>query len=134
TGGSPVILSNDTRNLAAMERPSNGNKRLSAYEASSTAESLNIQFNDGLIHQTSIYLADLDHKKRVETIAILDGATGAVLNTQTISNFSKGEYLTWNLRGHVIIDVINDAGPNAVYSGIFFDTPTTAATSFSGTD
>lgn len=64
----------------------------------------------------------------------MDGNTDQLLTTQTISNFSRGEYLTWNLQGHVIISVQDDAGPNAVYSGIFFDTPTTQPNSFAGTD
>lgn len=134
TGGSPVILSNSTSNLAALQRVSDGSERVSAYEASATNESININFTDGQIHQTSIYLADLDNKHRVETVAILNGDTGAFLNSQTISNFSKGEYLTWDLQGHVIIEVIDDSGPNAVYSGVFFDSPTTSPTASVGTD
>ncbi len=134
TGGAPVILSNETRNLAALQQISDSSGRISAYEASATSETINLNFTDGLSHQTSIYLADLDNKHRVETVAILDGTTGTLLNYQTISNFAKGEYLTWNLRGNVTIEVFASAGPSAVYSGIFFDTPTTSPATTISTD
>ena len=42
---------------------------------------------------------------RTEQIQVLDGSSGAVLDTQTISNFHGGEYLTWNVCGHVRFQV-----------------------------
>jgi hypothetical protein len=50
-----------------------------------------------------------------------DAATGTVLNSQTVSAFTGGKYLVWNLSGHVQIKVTNLAGINAVLSGLFFD-------------
>ncbi len=134
SGGSPVILGNTSRNLAALQQSTDPSQRISAYEASATSESINLNFTDGQSHQTSIYLADIDKQHRVETVSILDADTNKLLNSQTISNFSKGEYLTWNLRGHVIIYISNDAGPNAVYSGLFFDSPTTSPSTSVSTD
>jgi subtilisin family serine protease len=134
TGGTPVVLANSTRNLAALQTTTSTTDRISAYEASTTSEAINLNFTDGQAHQTTIYLADLDHKKRTETVGIYDTATGLELNSQAITNFSKGEYLTWNLRGSVTIEVINDSGPSAVYSGLFFDTPPTTPTTNQGTD
>jgi subtilisin family serine protease len=134
TGGSPVLLDNTTKNLAGLQRVSDTSQRLSAYEASTTSEQIGLDFTDGETHQVSIYLADLDHKKREETIGIYDTATGALLNAQTIGAFTKGEYLTWDLQGNVTISVINDSGPSAVFSGIFFDPPSTAPVTNQGTD
>jgi subtilisin family serine protease len=134
SGGTPVLVNNSTKDLAGLQRVSDPTERLEAYEASATNESINLDFTDGNVHQTTLYLADLDHKKRVETIGVYDGTTGALLSAQTISNFTKGEYLTYDLRGNVTLTVINDSGPSAVYSGIFFDTPPTTPTTYVGTD
>jgi hypothetical protein len=58
---------------------------------------------------------------REEWVDILDAVTGAVLETQTITSFEGGKYLVWNLSGHVLIKFTQNAGPNAVLSGLFFD-------------
>jgi hypothetical protein len=44
-----------------------------------------------------------------------------VLDTETISNFSGGVYLQWNVTGNAIITVTKEAGANAVISGLFLD-------------
>jgi hypothetical protein len=53
-----------------------------------------------------------------------------VLNSQTVSSFVGGQYLVWNVSGHVQFRVTNlVSGRNAVISGVFFGTsPTTTAT------
>ena len=52
---------------------------------------------------------------------VIDAATGTVLDTQTLSSFQGGEYLSWNLSGNVVIKVTNlNSRTNAVVSGIFF--------------
>src|SRR5262249_9017882 len=55
-------------------------------------------------------------------------STGSVLNSQTASNFSGGEYLVFTVSGHVNLKFTNLAGPNAVLSGLFFAPPAAAAT------
>lgn len=49
-----------------------------------------------------------------------DAATNAVLDTRSVSSFVNGEYVVWNISGHVTIHVACTGGPNAVVSGIFF--------------
>ena len=90
TGGTPVLLSNTTRDAAGLQRVSDTTERLSAYEAATGSEQIGLDFTDGLSHQVSIYLADLDHKKRVETIGIYNADTGALLNAQTIGGIHQG--------------------------------------------
>jgi hypothetical protein len=51
----------------------------------------------------------------------LDAATGAILDTRTVSGFQGGEYLTWDLSGHVQLRITYLAGYNAVLSGLFFE-------------
>lgn len=79
-----------------------------------------VNLTDGNTHQVSLYVVDWDIQGRSEVIQVLDGATEAVLDTETVSVFTNGEYLVWNISGHVKINVIQSAGPNAVVSGVFF--------------
>ena len=73
---------------------------------------------DSQTHQIAVYALDWDNRGRTETIRILDGVSGAVLDTRTIpssdtsttsSNFVNGTYLIWNVSGHVAITVIPNA-------------------------
>jgi subtilisin family serine protease len=134
SGGTPVVLDNTTTSQAGLQYITDAGTRISAYEASATTESINITFTDGEAHETELYLADLDHKHRVETVNLIDDSTGLVLNAQVVSNFSKGEYLLYDLRGPVTIQIVNDSGPSAVFSGIFFDQAQTQPTALYGTD
>ena len=54
---------------------------------------------------------------------ITNAATGAVLSTQTVSSFQSGIYLDYAISGNVLITFTREAGPNAVLSGLFFDSP-----------
>ena len=79
-----------------------------------------VNFTDGNSHQFALYAVDSDNSGRAETIQILDAATDALLDTRSISNFTNGLYLAWNVSGHIKINVILTAGNNSVVSGIFF--------------
>ncbi|MGA3293854.1 MAG: hypothetical protein ABSE45_07720 [Candidatus Acidiferrales bacterium] len=82
--------------------------------------SMDVNFTDTNTHQFSMYAVDWDSQGRTETIQILDATSNAVLNTQTISSFTGGVYLVWNISGHVTIAITSNTGPNAVISGVFF--------------
>jgi hypothetical protein len=57
---------------------------------------------------------------RSQRIDILD-ANNNLLDTRSISSFTGGQYLVWNLSGHIILRITNTTPPsNAVLSGIFF--------------
>ena len=80
---------------------------------------------DTLMHQVALYLLDFDHQDRNETITFVDGDNQTtVLDTpQNATNFPNGEYLIWNIKGHVIIQVKNNNGAanGTAVSGLFFD-------------
>lgn len=84
--------------------------------------SIDLNLTDGNSHQIALYLLDWENAHRTESVTVQDAATGTVLDTRSVSNFSAGQYLVWTLSGHVIIKVTNTAGSstNAVLSGIFF--------------
>jgi hypothetical protein len=64
---------------------------------------------------------DWDSTTRIQRIDILDAATGAVLDTRTISSFNTGQYLVWTVSGHVTIQATWLGGWNAIVNGLFFD-------------
>jgi len=71
--------------------------------------------------QFELYALDWDSGGRSETITIVDPSNNAVLDTETVSSFSQGTYLIWNISGHVEIIVTMKNGVNAVISGAFFN-------------
>jgi len=88
---------------------------------SPTSFSVNVKLTDGQAHDISLYAVDLDDEGRSEQIELTNAATGAVLDTETVSSFSGGVYLEWRVTGSVVIQVTNLAGSDAVISGLFFD-------------
>jgi hypothetical protein len=76
----------------------------------------------GGTHQVALYSVDWDSLGRTEEIDILDAASGTVLDTRSLSSFTGGDYLVWNLGGHIQIRFTNIGNPVAstVLSGLFF--------------
>jgi hypothetical protein len=95
-------------------------RRLSCWWSASSF-SIDVNLKDGQVHRVALYLLDwASGGARAEEIRVLDVANGAALDTHAISHFNKGQYLVWNLRGHVRIQVTRTAGANSVASGLFF--------------
>lgn len=82
---------------------------------------MNLDFTDGNAHQVALYLLDYDNRGRAETIQISNAITGAVLDTESFSNFPGSQYARWNLSGDVKITISNAGGLNEVFSGLFID-------------
>ncbi len=97
-----------------------GSGRLAATWYRSGTFSFAVNLTDGKLHQFALYAVDWDTTVRTETIQVLDANTNALLDTRSLSSFSNGVYLVWNLSGHVKINVIWTGGGNAVVSGVFF--------------
>src|SRR5665213_1915886 len=74
-----------------------------------------ITITDGGTHQVAFWAQDYDKQTRVETVTPAGGAT------QTLSNFSTGNYLVYDVSGKVTFTFTKVSGPNAVLDGIFFD-------------
>jgi hypothetical protein len=51
----------------------------------------------------------------------MDLASGAVLDTRTISNFQEGVYLSWRVTGGIRVRCTRLSGSNALVNGIFVD-------------
>jgi len=122
-----VYSTSDPRAL----RYANGSGRIAACWYSNNSFSINVNLTDGQTHNLALYAVDWDSLGRSEQIQITNSATGAVLDTETVSSFSSGAYLQWAVSGNVTITVSKIAGGSAVVSGLFFDPGSTRVDSLS---
>ena len=92
--------------------------------------SFNVDLTDGQTHDLELYAVDWSGSGPSEEIEITNTLTGAVLATQTISNFGPGIYVDFLVSGNVTVSVIGQNGMSPVVSGLFFDpaTPPLTAT------
>lgn len=110
-----------TTDPRALQTGPGASAQIAACYFSATSFTLDLNLMDGKQHQVALYLLDFDHLGRSETVQVADAASGAVLDTHAISNLQGGQYLVWNLSGHVRITITCTGVLNAVASGLFFD-------------
>ena len=72
-----------------------------------TSFTMDVNLKDGNTHQVALYALDWDNYQggRAEQIQILDASTNNVLDTRSVTGFQNGQYLVWNINGHVKIVV-----------------------------
>jgi hypothetical protein len=95
--------------------------RIASTWVSATSFTIDINLVDGNSHRVALYCLDWDRRGRIQTVEILDGLTGTIIDSRSISNFTNGGYLIWNLAGNVRIRITRAGGVNAVVSGIFLN-------------
>jgi hypothetical protein len=83
--------------------------------------SIDLNLTDANTHQVGFYVVDWDASGRSETFEVRDAFTNALLDTRTVTGFQNGQYLRWNISGHVTVRVAVTSGINAVVSGVFFE-------------
>jgi hypothetical protein len=75
----------------------------------------------GAAHRISLYSLDWDALGRAQKIEVIDPTSGLVLDSRTLTGFTGGTYLSWNVRGYVQFRFTRTGGPNAVLSALFID-------------
>lgn len=128
SGQASYVWAQSSTNVRALEKattPWGGGSnpdRIAACWYTGQQFSIDVNLTDGRAHRLALYLLDWDnYNGRSETIALLDPATGAVLDKQEASQFIQGRYLVWSVSGHFTIQVTNaNTHSNAVVSGLFF--------------
>jgi len=68
----------------------------------------------------------LDNGGRSETVQIVDAVSGNILDTRTLTAFTNGVYLVWNISGKVVINISQNSG-SIVSSTASFSEPATAS-------
>jgi uncharacterized repeat protein (TIGR01451 family) len=128
SGQSPFVWTSSTADVRGLQKFAATDRIASAWYTWSNM-SMEVNLTDGNTHQVALYCLDWDGGgARAERIDVLDAASNAVLDTRSISGFQGGQYLVWNLKGHVKLKVTVTGGANAVVSGLFFGTQSVAAT------
>ncbi|MEO7275381.1 MAG: right-handed parallel beta-helix repeat-containing protein [Vicinamibacterales bacterium] len=119
-GASTWTWSWSTADMRAVRRP-DGASRLAACWYADNAMTIDMDLQDGARHAVALYVLDWDPWGRAQRVDVLDAATGAVLDTRSITAFAGGRYLVWTVSGHVRFRVVNAGYPNVVVSGVFID-------------
>ena len=127
SGQSNFIWSSSLGQTRALQKAESSTDRIAATWYSGGSFSLDVNFNDGAVHQIAMYFLDWDGG-RTQTVAIQDATTQNVLDTRNLTSFYNGEYLVWNLSGHVTVVFTQTGAFNAVVSGLFFDRQAPVAT------
>jgi uncharacterized repeat protein (TIGR01451 family) len=134
--GGPFVWVASTADVRGLQKVA-ATDRIASGWYSWTNMTIDVNLTDGNTHQVALYCLDWDAGARAERIDVLDAVSNAVLDTRTISGFQNGQYLVWNLKGHVKLNVTLTGGSNAVVSGVFFggsSGTTTATAAFVKTD
>lgn len=118
SGASSWVWKYSIADVQALQKPAL-NDRIASCWYSPSSFSIDINLTDGQTHRLAMYFLDWDVMGRQQTVTLTDSASGAVLNTQTLSGFSKGKWLLWDVNGRVKVTVRALSG-NAVVGGIFF--------------
>jgi len=118
TGQSSYTWAASTSDVRALQKATNSADRLAATWYGDTF-SIDLNLTDGNVHPVGVYLVDWDSTSRSETLEVHDAGTDALLDTRTVSGFHNGQYLLWNIKGHVTLRVIKVAGVNALVNGLF---------------
>ncbi|MGA2715071.1 MAG: Ig-like domain-containing protein [Bryobacteraceae bacterium] len=120
----PPYLWTTTNATQAMQRLTLPGRIASAW-GSALGFTLDVNFTDGNTHQLSLYFLDWDGAGRAETVTLFDADTNSpisgALDTENVSGFGLGKYLTWNITGHVLIQFTKTAGSTAIVNGVFFN-------------
>ena len=122
-GHSNFTWAASTADPRALQKPAPATDRLAACWYAGSSFTVDVSAG-ATARQVSLYFLDWDGAGRSQKVEALDAATGAVLDTRTVSGFQGGTYLSWTVTGKVRFRITNlVAGNNAVLSGVFFGGP-----------
>ena len=111
----------------ALEVPG-GASRIASVWYSATSFTVDVDVTNGQSYNLELYVLDYNGSNgRSEKVQLSDAVTGTVLNTESVSSFSGGDYLDYTISGNVLVTITRTAGANAVLNGLFFD-PTSKST------
>ena len=117
----PFVWSTGIFDPRALQYVTRFGRTASALVATTNGE-IDIVLRDGRYHQLAIYNLDWDANERSQKLSLRDGATGELLDERLVARFHEGQYLVWNVRGHVKLAAASTADSlNAMISGIFID-------------
>jgi hypothetical protein len=118
-----------TTQRRALRHHKNTSRRAAAFTAKDIL-TVDLGFLDGALHRLALYFVDWEKTTaRAQFVEVIDGETGALLDSRSVSNFAQGVYLTYLVRGSIRIRITGLSGGDPVLSGIFLDAPNTEVAS-----
>jgi PKD repeat protein len=116
----PAIWEDPSTSLRALQEP-DSNERFAACYFNHEAFFVEMYLPEKSL--VSFYFLDWEGTSRRQNITITDAYEpfGFLDSRALSSSFNGGVYLTWELKGHVRVEIAHTGGANAVLSGIFFD-------------
>ncbi len=119
SGSSSSTWSGSTSDVRALQKLS-GTDRVAARWESSSFYTIDMNLTDSVTHRVAIYCLDWDGNNRAQRVDVIDWATNTLIETRSISQFNGGQYLVWDVRGHVKFVITKTGAKAAVISGIYF--------------
>jgi len=127
SGKTDHVWASSTSNVRALQKPGSASTRIAASWYSTTSFTVDLNLTDGNKHRVALYCVDWDTTARAQIVELLNASNNSLLNSQSLTAFNGGQYLVWDIQGHVLIRLTRTGAYNAVLSGIFFDqAPATA--------
>ena len=135
TGYSSPTWTSSTTDVRALQKM-NASDRIAARWESNSFFTIDVNLTDNQTHCVAIYGLDWDGNNRSQRVDVYDWTSNILLDSRAISGFNAGQYLVWNIRGHVKLVINKTGGKSAVVSGLYFggsiaiplSTPTPTAT------
>jgi hypothetical protein len=118
SGANAYTWSASTSDTRALQQT--GISRLASCWYAANTFSVDVNLTDGQTHKVALYALDWDGIARIEQVEVVDAVTNVVLDSRVVSNFGSGQYLVWNVHGHVSLRVTKTTSVNSVVSGVFF--------------
>jgi len=124
--GADRIWTNASKDIEALEKPS-GDLRIASQKYAGLHEIIEVDCKDHNAHLVSFYLLDWERSGRWTVVDAIDANTRKRLDTQNVTNFGGGVYLTYECSGKIqfrITNVYSDRYTQSVdagFSAVFFD-------------
>jgi len=124
--GADRIWTNASKDIEALEKPS-GDLRIASQKYAGLHEIIEVDCKDHNTHLVSFYLLDWERSGRWTVVDAIDANTRKRLDTQNVTNFGGGVYLTYECSGKIqfrITNVYSDRYTQSVdagFSAVFFD-------------
>jgi hypothetical protein len=127
SGASYIQFSANTSEPMALERPdaASPTNRFAAVMFANSTFTLDAELPPGATNRLGLYFME-PSGGRAQRVDLVDPATGILLDSRFLPSLTSGVYLTWDVNGPVRVVVTRVAGANAVLSGVFLGTATTA--------
>ena len=120
TGYGPFYYPSAEGSSTALQRP-NGTGQVASAFYSPTSFTVSLAFSDTSTHRIALYLADFDNQNRSESVQAFDANGNALTSAVSVSNFTGGQYVLFNVTGNVTFQFAHIAGGSAVLAGLFID-------------